>query len=1163
MADGAVVTVHVVLLPGEALNLDLFHTGFKYGSDTSWSFSCEDEVGYGYATEDSESAYFPTGAMFLTYGAANADTVHKFGSTSIFFPAGVYQELPSGSGTIAAYADFTLEFFLNFASMANDTSVIDGSGVYIYERNGILYTPPGVSPAMSTATWYHVAVCRKANVIRYFLNGVKFAEGVSTAALSITQFGAVAVRGSFYIDSVGFSSHYGHYDGSGFIAPILPFYNPPSSSGVRMTVICAFTPAEASGSRITPAEADGQWARTVLLLSGGGTVGSKAIVDAKGRLIYNQADTVYTDAHKKFAPTSLYFNGTSAKLAMVAARNLDLVDGDFTIEFWIYPTRIQTSALMAKWNGNGVSARSYALYMTAEGVISFKFYDGPSNTDTTILSTEALSVNTFSFVAVCRYGDDYRVFVNGSSGPVVTTTKTPYRYTSRTYGDSTTWDTHVVIGAGSADGSGPGEYFQGYLEDFRVTNGFARYTTDPHAVPSTAFLPRGSGSDGDPYWGQVALLCHFDEPNGAVSNLRDAKGHPLYASGGYVTSFGLYGGSFYDGGGTLRTPYGAEFDLSMGDFTIELWGAELATGVVAGNSYNQGSKGWQISVDKNDADPANERLRGYLKWTQWDENGVQDIAISTLYPFYHDNVYGGAKRWWHIAVVRKDYDVTLFVDGVGATTAIPRLPAYSEADVYLCSYPGSRGFGYIDELRFTRAARYPSTGYKVPAGKLPETAFSYGAAVSTIVHSFIPASAKSAVTIDGVVASFVHSVIPPLIIGQPSAYGPTMEHAYSLVAPTITGGEGIPEDVAFSVAINTRQAHSHAQVFYVDDTVVAQAAKGVSIRFGITDTASAAMYSVGLTDGIQVGESAPLVTYKTRALGEAIDFADSTPVGVVGVVIAVELAVSDAPAPAFHKLLTQTLAASDTAHTRQTTGATDSIGVSAAPAYAGHKTASDGVAFTSTVARRAGFVTTLAETVEVSDAPATDVLLYATVSEDVALADAPAQTLLFQAIVREHVQLKTFFASPAYTTWAMNTRNAAVTQYTGYNFNSFAKMGERYMGANDQGLYWLDGDDDAGRDIKSRITTGVIQPNGNKLSGVQYAYLGMRGDGEFIVTVTDEAGGSYNYTLTGSSMETSRVAFGRGFKTRYFTFSLESQGQDFDLDSAEFVTTEMARKVQR
>lgn len=368
--------------------------------------------------------------------------------------------------------------------------------------------------------------------------------------------------------------------------------------------------------------------------------------------------------------------------------------------------------------------------------------------------------------------------------------------------------------------------------------------------------------------------------------------------------------------------------------------------------------------------------------------------------------------------------------------------------------------------------------------------------------------------------------------------------------------------MAFSDVLNARIAFAHTHNVRFTDEVIAQAVRNLTSRFAFGGSATAMLRSVQLSDGLTFQSALPPVRLAVP-ISEVIEVSSSA-VPALGVILAAQIGMADAPIVARGQVLSEVIALSmpvgPTSHRLVTT---DNLAMTDAAAQAAHGVAADTLALAETTATKANFTSSLTDAVAFNDAPSLALVLSATVSDDIALNDIPAQQLLFSVIMQDGMQFSTLFTSPVVTAWAMNMRNAAVTQYSNFQYNSFAKMGERYLGANDQGLWWMDGTLDGTRPVNSRITTGIIQPNGNKLAGVQYAYLGMRGTGQFTVTVTDEAGSSYNYTLNAVDMETSRVVFGRGFRTRYFTFSLESKGQDFDLDNIEFVTSDISRKLQR
>ena len=159
-----------------------------------------------------------------------------------------------------------------------------------------------------------------------------------------------------------------------------------------------------------------------------------------------------------------------------------------------------------------------------------------------------------------------------------------------------------------------------------------------------------------------------------------------------------------------------------------------------------------------------------------------------------------------------------------------------------------------------------------------------------------------------------------------------------------------------------------------------------------------------------------------------------------------------------------------------------------------------------------------------------------------------------------------FDPNNGFTAWSMNTRTGALTEYTNYAFNSFAFVRNggtlRYLGATSDGLYQLDGDDDAGSDIVAKLAGGMLQFSGSRLTAIKAIYLGLRAEGEFYLKLNTGSGQSYTYRVSAQSMKTTRVNVGKGLRTRYFSYELDSTGQDFDLDTIEFVPVTEVRRVE-
>lgn len=223
----------------------------------------------------------------------------------------------------------------------------------------------------------------------------------------------------------------------------------------------------------------------------------------------------------------------------------------------------------------------------------------------------------------------------------------------------------------------------------------------------------------------------------------------------------------------------------------------------------------------------------------------------------------------------------------------------------------------------------------------------------------------------------------------------------------------------------------------------------------------------------------------------------------------------------------------------------------------------DGVEFADALTTRKIAVATLAETLGIDAVLAPQFLLSVRVAEGVGIDDADVVNMLFSPTVREGVEISAGYVAPdgSFTAWAMNTRTAAVTEYRNFAFNSFARVGNRYLAASADGLFELLGDDDAGDDIIGRVRSGFMQFGGTQLSRLKSAYVAARGEGEMLLKIIDGDGREYLYSCDTRDMRSTKVHMGKGMRSRYFAFELVTTGQDFDIDTIEFVPIVVQRRV--
>lgn len=1172
--NGVLYTPAYSFVAANALAASLYHIGYVYGSATNFSFSCGDNVGNSYATEDTGN--WP--AQFLYGGAANSNTRAKFGSTSVYLPTTGWAALPLPNVAIGQYADFTFEMwayfdtrggstFVDFSGIGMGVAAGHGLGMVFSSPNYVLTWSAGVTTQgthnLSASTWHHIAVSRSGSVTKVFLDGVQDIAVVDLYAHTISKVYAYPSAVQFYIDSVGFSNSLGYYT-QNFQVPTMPFYNPPTSGGAIISDNAQFLPSTAAGTYLTPTEYDAQYRYVSLLIRGDGVVGTSNFTDARGKTFWTYGTPLISDQNTKFAQSNMYFDGASL-IATTSMSDFAFQYGDFTIEFWCNPTSWGHDII--GW-GNTTTSSGWRFQIDATGHFFFSFGTTPTNgnTTTSLTSSAAYATHNWHFVALSWTGGTLRLFVNGVLAASTTTIRAMPRYAVRPNynGDE---DCAYLIGGCQDTYNGWIPSFVGYMEDIRFTNGYSRYQTDTSGyVPTRNFIATGATQDGDPYWSQTVALTHFNDRDGTAYNIRDAKGNAVSLNGNSLIATAIHSiGTGYqattlwgDSYISASLAYGSQFDFSSGDFTIECWSDSAAStqGQLLHMWNTTTGQGWKLTVHGNNTDSGEVGL-GYVQWTQVDSNNIQDIAISPLNCLRQ-------RGWQHYAVTRQGNVLTVWVDGFGGTPLTTTRRPVNTSGSFNVAYLQGTGDSYaiiqagLNELRVTRASRY-NANFIPPFGKMPETLYQFGNAIITETYSLVPAQPKSRANVPGaVITETMHLVIPNVV-------APTIGFRTGMnVASTPKGGEGCRNNTGIHEQYVFRNAFTEHHTLLYADTAVAQSVAGAAASVGFHCTVGVALGNVITADTLVLGDAyagmntAALAVSSNTGLhvdaATALSTALANGLGFhVAQLVSRHVMQGDtlnvveglAPAFKFYNITIEGLGVGDLSDYRK--------GASLTEAYTYHGDTLPN--------RRAGLSIASVLGMHVDGTPTLYIQLLVNDTLNFVEGLTPAQHLA--AIVGDRLNITSFLTSPVNTTWVMNTRSAAITKYEDFSFNSFVPYGERNLGAGDTGLYWIDGDDDTGVPIVATVVTPVVQPYGNVMAHVTSAYLGMRGNGQFIVTIIDEAGNSYDYTLDVNSMKTGRVTFGKGLRTRYFTFKLVSDGQDFDLDNIEFATSETTRKIQR
>lgn len=200
-------------------------------------------------------------------------------------------------------------------------------------------------------------------------------------------------------------------------------------------------------------------ADTKLLLHMNGTNGSTAFTDASlsshpTSVVGAQISTV----QYKFGGASGLF-GASKYLTIPYTSDFDLSSGDWTMECWFYANSFSPQFILCKdtygsnfdWCIFIVSSTQIAIYTNGTG----------SNLTVTV---PTMSVGTWYHVAIVNSGGTNKIYLDGTS-----------------YGSNTMSITNAntsTMTVGCASWNNPQAFFDGYVDEVRISKGVARYTSN-------------------------------------------------------------------------------------------------------------------------------------------------------------------------------------------------------------------------------------------------------------------------------------------------------------------------------------------------------------------------------------------------------------------------------------------------------------------------------------------------------------------------------------------------------------------------------------------------------------------------------------------------------------------------------------------------------------
>jgi hypothetical protein len=374
------------------------------------------------------------------------------GGSGYFDGSGDYLNGPS-TGQFAPTGDFTISMWIYPTSFAASFYVLAGSWagagaanewLIQYDNTGAIRFLTTTDSTFSAAgviklnQWQFLSISRTGSTLTGYVNGTSFRSYTLTGTVgSATKVVYIGIQSGTTWPYIGYMADFRMVAGSAESA------TPPTS------------PATAISG-------------TNMLLN----FTNAGILDATSK---NDLETVgnaqISTTQSKFGGSSMYFDGTDDRLPAAANNDLVFGTGDFTVEGWFYtgvPANNRGLFQISSTAGGleGGNTNNVAVYCSSSVL-------GVYYNDTFKAGTTAISSNTWTHFALVKYSGNIKLYVNGIADSGFGTNSDTRNYTGK----------NICVGGYFSTSF----LWSGYIQDFRITKGIARYTSN-FTPPTTAFL---------------------------------------------------------------------------------------------------------------------------------------------------------------------------------------------------------------------------------------------------------------------------------------------------------------------------------------------------------------------------------------------------------------------------------------------------------------------------------------------------------------------------------------------------------------------------------------------------------------------------------------------------------------------------------------------------
>ena len=369
---------------------------------------------------------------------------------SVYFDGSSYvYASASGSEYTFGSGNFTVEAWYWPTTLSSGTDAVvttadtnDRQGIWMGVNNDKMYVLTGQGTtwlyAQSTTSlvlnqWNHLVAVRNGNTVYGYLNGTQVLSYSESRTLTNSnnaiRIGGRSVSSQYsngYVSDVRIIKGTAQYT-SNFTPPTAPLSHTGSGTSLLMN--------NKSDANVYDAAA-----ANILTLVGN-----------------TQASTT----QRKFTTSSaVYFDGNGDAIDVPEYGFPAIGTLDFTIEVWVRASSLASNIAIFDGRPSGTSGGNYITLQWHASTHGMGFYSGGWRITS---PTNTLTVNTWHHIALSRSGSSTKLFVDGTQVGSTYSDTTSYlygrNYIGGLYNNTNTW-------------------WNGYMQDFRVSIGTARYTAN-------------------------------------------------------------------------------------------------------------------------------------------------------------------------------------------------------------------------------------------------------------------------------------------------------------------------------------------------------------------------------------------------------------------------------------------------------------------------------------------------------------------------------------------------------------------------------------------------------------------------------------------------------------------------------------------------------------